>query len=59
MEMPDGDALTRRLDALYAERNDALSEGDLDRLYAVQASIVETIQQAQWAEAEAACSDVL
>jgi len=41
----DVSALVQRLDTLYAERNDAVDEGDLDRVYALQAAITETTQQ--------------
>jgi hypothetical protein len=45
MQMPKQHALVRRLDALYAERDDALDEGDLDRVHQLQAAITETAQQ--------------
>jgi hypothetical protein len=45
MQMPKPYALVRRLDALYAERDDALDEGDLDRVHQLQAAITETAQQ--------------
>ena len=38
-------ALLSRLDALYAERDDAVGEGDLDRVHELQAAITETAQQ--------------
>jgi hypothetical protein len=44
MQMPKQHALVRRLDALYAERDDALDEGDLDRVHQLQAAITETAQ---------------
>jgi hypothetical protein len=43
--------LVRRLDALYTERDDALSEGDLDRVYELQAAITETTEQVSGAQA--------
>jgi hypothetical protein len=43
--MPKPHALVRRLDALYAERDDALDEGDLDRVHQLQAAITEIVQQ--------------
>jgi hypothetical protein len=42
---PEEHTLVLQLDALYAERDDALGEGDLDRLHEVQAAITETAQQ--------------
>ena len=44
MKIPEQHALVRRLDALYAERDDALDEGNLDRVHQVQAAITETAQ---------------
>jgi hypothetical protein len=38
-------ALVLRLDTLYAERDDAVDEGDLDRAHQLQAAITETSQQ--------------
>jgi hypothetical protein len=38
-------ALVRRLDTLYAERDDAVDEGDLDRVHQLQTAITETSQQ--------------
>jgi hypothetical protein len=43
--MPKQHALVRRLYALYAERDDALNEGDLDRVHKLQAAITEAAQQ--------------
>ena len=43
--MPKPHALVRRLEALYAERDDALDEGDLDRVHQLQAAITEAAQQ--------------
>jgi hypothetical protein len=43
--MPKQVALVRRLDALYAERDDALDEGDLERVHQLQAAITETVQE--------------
>jgi hypothetical protein len=45
MQMPEQHALVCRLDALYAERDDALDDGDLDRVLQLQAAITETAQQ--------------
>jgi hypothetical protein len=45
MQMPKQHALVCRLDALYAERDEALDEGDLDRVHQLQAAITETAQQ--------------
>jgi len=51
MQTPNENALVRRLDALYTERDDALSEGDLDRVYEIQAAITETTEQVSGAQA--------
>jgi hypothetical protein len=53
----DVSALVWRLDALYAERNEAVDEGDLDRVYALQAAITETTQQVL--AAKSACAQNL
>jgi hypothetical protein len=45
MQMLNQHALIRRLHALYAERDDALDEGDLDWVHQLQAAITETAQQ--------------
>jgi hypothetical protein len=51
MQTPKESELVRRLDALYTERDDALSEGDLDRVYELQAAITETTEQVSDAQA--------
>ena len=43
--MPKQHALVCRLDALYGERDDALDDGDLDRVHHLQAAITETARQ--------------
>ena len=43
--MPKQHVLVRRLEALHAERDDALDEGDLDRVHQLQAAITEIVQQ--------------
>jgi hypothetical protein len=45
MQMPKQHVLVRRLEALHAERDDALDEGDLDRVHQLQAAITEAAQQ--------------
>ena len=45
LQTPKVHALLSRLDALYAERDDAVGEGDLDRVHELQAAITETAQQ--------------
>lgn len=45
LQTPTIHALLSRLDALYAERDDAVGEGDLDRVHELQAAITETAQQ--------------
>jgi hypothetical protein len=56
MQMPKQHPLVRHLDALYAERDDALDDGDLDRVHQLQAAIMETAQQVLAATSRDACS---
>jgi hypothetical protein len=51
MQTPKENELVQRLDALYTERDNALSEGDLDRVYELQAAIAETTEQVSGAQA--------
>ena len=51
MHTPNENALVCRLDALYTERDDALSEGDLDRNTSFVAAITETTEQVSGAQA--------
>jgi hypothetical protein len=45
MQTPDKRALVDRLNSLYVERDDALDEGDLDRVHELQVAITETAHQ--------------